>query len=155
MAASRRGKGAAGSDCSARWRCRGMCRMWAGALLLRMNASGSLDLCCGCPSPYQCEGAHCPSIPPLVGKRLDIILSSRAFFVAFFRRRPPAPCFFPSCDVAAVFAVFSSSQLPLDFVAFQCEVAFLLATFADCVRFLPSRLSKTDRPDHLGPPILI
>ena len=93
-----------------------------------------------------------------------------------FQRRPPTRRFFPSWDVAAVFAVFASSPLPLDFATFQRKVAFLLAMAssrrpsevaslrcssafmiinADCVRFLPSRLSKTDRPDHLGPPIIV
>ena len=31
-----------------------------GHLLLGVDASGSLDLCCGCPSPYQCKGTHGP-----------------------------------------------------------------------------------------------
>ena len=35
-----------------------------GHLLPREDASGSLDLCCGCPSPYQCEGTNGPSHLP-------------------------------------------------------------------------------------------
>ena len=35
-----------------------------GHLLPGTSASGSLDLCCGCPSPFQCEGAHGPSHLP-------------------------------------------------------------------------------------------
>ena len=78
--------------------------------------------------------------------------------------------------MAAVFTVFYSSPLPLNFVALQGKLAFLVAMAssrrpsevaslrcslafmvinADSVHFLPSRLSKTDRPGHKGPPILI
>ena len=35
-----------------------------GHLFPGTNASGSLDLCCRCPSPYQCKGAHGPSHLP-------------------------------------------------------------------------------------------
>ena len=92
-----------------------------------------------------------------------------------FQNCSPTRRFFASWDVAVVFTVFSSS-LPLDFVAFQRKLALLLAmaslrrpselaslrcspAFMDInavsVRFLPSCLSKMDRPGHMGPPILI
>ena len=93
-----------------------------------------------------------------------------------FQRRPPQRRLFPSWDVAAVFAVFASLPLPLDFISLQRKCAFLLAVASSrraselsslrCdaafmiinghhVRFLPSRLSKTDRQRHLGHPIRI
>ena len=93
-----------------------------------------------------------------------------------FQRRPPSRRFFPSWDVSSAFAVFSSLASPLDFFDAQRKCAFLLALAsarrpselaslrcdaaymiinADHARFLPSRLSKTDRQRHLGPPIII
>ena len=93
-----------------------------------------------------------------------------------FQQRPPSRRLFPSWDVASVFAVFSSMTPPLDFISLQRRCAFLLAMAtsrrpselaalrcdaafmilsADQVRFLPSRLSKTDRQRHLGPPIVV
>ena len=45
-------------------------------------------------------------------------------------------------------AVFALSPLPLDFFALQ-------RSNAGCVCFLPARLDMTDRPDRLGPPVVI
>ena len=74
------------------------------------------------------------------------------------------------------FSPFSRRLKTLDFIGHQRKLAFLLAMASsrrpseiaslrsgpafmiinpESVRFLPSQLSKTDRPDHLGPPILI
>ena len=93
-----------------------------------------------------------------------------------FHERPPTRRLFASWNVATVFSVFSGSQNSLDFIGHQRKLAFLLAMASsrrpsevaslrsgpafmiinpESVRFLPSQLSKTDRPDHLGPPILI
>ena len=93
-----------------------------------------------------------------------------------FQRRPPSRRFFPSWNVSSAFAVLSSLASPLDFCDAQRKCAFLLALASarrpselsslrcdaafmiindSHVRFLPSRLSKTDRQRHLGPPILI
>ena len=106
------------------------------------------------------------TLPPLISRLL----------CGIFQNRPPTRRFFPSWNVAAVFAVFSSSRLPFGYIDLQRKLAFLLAMAssrrpsevaslccgsaymvinANSVRFLPSRLSKTDRPGHLGPPILI
>ena len=93
-----------------------------------------------------------------------------------FQRRPPTRRLYQSWDVGAVFAVFAEWNLPLDFSQIQRKAAFLLAVASarrpselaslrcsaafmiiggDRVRFLPSRLSKTDRSQHLGPPIVV
>ena len=90
-----------------------------------------------------------------------------------FHCRPPSRCLFQSWDVAKVFSSLSTAS---DFAAVQRKVAFLLAMAssrrpsemaslrcdaavmiinAESVRFLPSTLSKTDRQQHLGPPIVI
>ena len=91
-----------------------------------------------------------------------------------FNGRPPSRRLFETWDVAAVVAVFPAS--PSDFLSAQRKAAFLIAlassrrpsevaslrcdaaymTFApDQVRFIPSRLSKTDRQTYLGPSISI
>ena len=93
-----------------------------------------------------------------------------------FRHRPPSRRLFPSWDVAKVFEVFTSFQPPLGFDQLQRKTAFLLAMASarrpselaslKCspsfmiisalnVRFLPSDLSKTDRENHLGLPIVV
>ena len=116
------------------------------------------------------------TLPPLDGHEIGHHPIISRLLRGIFMRRPPARRFFHSWDVASVFAVFSSAPLPLDFATFQRKVAFLLAMASsrrpseivslrisssfliindDCARFLPSRLSKTDRPGHLGPPIVI
>ena len=116
------------------------------------------------------------TLPPLDGHDVGHHPLISRLIRGIFQRRPPQRRFFQSWNVASVFAVFSSSPLPLDFVMLQRKLAFLLAMAssrrpselaslrcsaafmiinADCVRFLPSRLSKTDRPDHLGPPIIV
>ena len=89
-----------------------------------------------------------------------------------FQRCPPMRRVFPSWDVAAVFAVFSS--LPFDVVPLQRKVAFLLTKASSrhpSVGFAPLQLGIYDQrrlcsllpvspqqdycPDHLGPPIMI
>ena len=54
----------------------------------------------------------------------------------------------------AFLLAMASSRHPSEVVLLRCGAAFMIIN-ADSVRFLPSRLSKTDRPGHLGPPILI
>ena len=116
------------------------------------------------------------TLPPFDGHEIGRHPLVSRLIRGVFQRRPPQRRFFPSWNVASVFAVFASAPLPLDFFTMQRKVAFLLAIAssrrpselaslrcsaafmiinADCVRFLPARLSKTDRPDHLGPPIVI
>ena len=91
-----------------------------------------------------------------------------------FNERPPSRRLFEAWDVSAVIAVFP--EAPSDFASAQRKAAFLIALASSrrpsevsslrCdathmslaptqVRFLPSRLSKTDRQTYLGPPISI
>ena len=92
-----------------------------------------------------------------------------------FNLRPPQRRLYEAWDAGKVFATFSSSssssfdeaqretaflfamatsRRPSEIASLKCSPSFMIKT-SDHVRFIPSRLSKTDRPSHLGPPILI
>ena len=93
-----------------------------------------------------------------------------------FHRRPPRRKMYHSWDVGKVFEVFVAWAPPLSFKQLQRKTAFLVAMATSrrpselaslrCsaafmsssnsgLRFLPSALSKTDRDNHLGPPISV
>ena len=93
-----------------------------------------------------------------------------------FNKRPPARRVYDAWDVSKVFNVFSSWSAPLsleqsqrkaaflvamatarrpsELSSLQCSASFMTST-RDEIRFIPSRLSKTDRQTHLGPPIVV
>ena len=48
----------------------------------------------------------------------------------------------------------ASSRRPSEIASLKCSPQFMIIS-PDRVRFIPSRLSKTDRQTHLGPPIVI
>ena len=93
-----------------------------------------------------------------------------------FLSRPPVRRAFPLWNPDDVFCLFSQWPRPLPFLAILQKTAFLVA-MATCrrpseiaslrvdsyfmtlsthsARFIPTGLSKTDRPGHMGPPILV
>ena len=114
--------------------------------------------------------------PPMGGFSLGTHPLLSRLVRGVFQQRPPSRRLFPSWDVASVFAIFDAMAPPLDFISLQRRCAFFLAMASarrpselaalrcdaafmsissEQVRFLPSRLSKTDRQRHLGPPIVI
>ena len=100
----------------------------------------------------------------------------RRLMRAIFLSRPPARRVFPIWNPDDVFSLFSQWTRPLPLRDVLLQTAFLVA-MASCrrlselaslrvdsghmtilghaVRFIPSALSKTDRPGHMGPPIYI
>ena len=93
-----------------------------------------------------------------------------------FLKRPPSRRVFQEWNVGDVLDVFRSWQSPVPHRRLQRKCAFLLAIASsrrpselaslrfsdsfmtlndDFVRFIPSRLSKTDRQNYLGHPIVI
>ena len=93
-----------------------------------------------------------------------------------FLGRPPVRRVFPLWNPDDVFCLFSQWSRPLPFQAILQKTAFLVAMAtcrrpselaslrvdshymtlsAHAVRFIPSALSKTDRPGHMGPPLLV
>ena len=93
-----------------------------------------------------------------------------------FHKRPPSRRSFPMWHPDDVFRLFSAWPRPLSVDAVLQLAAFLVA-IATCrrlselvslrvddnflflsdhsARFIPTRLSKTDRPNHMGPPIMV
>lgn len=67
------------------------------------------------------------TLPPLDGHDIGAHPLISHLFCGVFQQRPPTRHMFHSWDVASVFAVFASLPLPLDFIALQRKVAFLLA----------------------------
>ena len=54
----------------------------------------------------------------------------------------------------AFLLAMASSRRPSELASLKCSPEFMIIS-DDKVRFLPSKLSKTDRQSHLGPPIVI
>ena len=93
-----------------------------------------------------------------------------------FNKRPPSRRLYPSWKASDIVRVFEEWPSPPPFKDLLRKTAFLLAMAsarrpselasfrispqffsanATSARFVPSRLSKTDRPDHMGPAIVI
>ena len=116
------------------------------------------------------------TLPPVDGVPVGAHPLVKRLLKGVFHRRPPRRRLFPSWDAGAIFAVFNSWTRPLAPFQLLRKCAFLLAMASarrpselasfkfssnfmilsgDSVRFLPSKLSKTDRVGHLGPAIRI
>ena len=67
------------------------------------------------------------TLPPLDGHEVGHHPLILRLLHGIFQDCPPTRRFFASWNVAEVFAVFSSSPLPLNFVDLQRKLAFLLA----------------------------
>ena len=116
------------------------------------------------------------TFPPMGGFTIgDHPLVSR-LIRGIFLKRPPSRRVFQEWNVGDVLDIFRSWQSPIPHRRLQRKCAFLLAIASsrrpselaslrfsdsfmtlndDFVRFIPSRLSKTDRQNYLGHPIVI
>ena len=93
-----------------------------------------------------------------------------------FNQRPPSRRLYPSWNASDVVKIFEEWPSPPQFKDLIRKTAFLLAmasarrpselasfrispqffsSNATSARFVPTRLSKTDRPDHMGPAIIV
>ena len=71
-----------------------------------------------------------------------------------FEKLPPPDTFVIAQRRCAFLLAMASSRRPSEIASLKCSTAFMTIS-ADKVRFIPSRLSKTDRQNHLGPAIVI
>ena len=84
---------------------------------------------------------------------------SRRMFQAWnpasvFEQLPSPDSFVGALSRCAFLLAMASSRRPSEVAALKCSPAFMTLS-PEKVRFLPPRLSKTDRQTHLGPPIEI
>ena len=112
-------------------------------------------------------------LPPIDGVSIGKHPTISRLMKGVFQNRPPSRRMFQSWNVAAVFEnlplpdsfvnaqrrcafllAMASSRRPSEIAALKCSPAFMKIS-PDKVRFLPPKLSKTDRQNHLGPPIAI
>ena len=126
-------------------------------------------------------GVHRSAISQTLPKNPDGVAfgdddNVRRLMRGIFLSRPPPRRVFPLWNPDDVFCLFSRWPRPLPIIAVLQKTAFLVAMAtcrrpseiaslrvdinfmtlsAQSARFVPTRLSKTDRPGHMGPPIVV
>ena len=112
-------------------------------------------------------------LPPIDGFSIGNHPTVSRLIRGIFQNRPPSRRMFQSWNVTSVFEklpppdtfvnaqrrcafllAMASSRRPSEIASLKCSTAFMTIS-ADKVRFIPSRLSKTDRQNYLGPAIVI